>query len=69
MPSASTLIGELESAMRHGLDSGRARIVESHTEAISILKKMVQDGDWILVKGSRRMEMEKIAEGLMARRV
>jgi UDP-N-acetylmuramyl pentapeptide synthase len=30
---------------------------------------MVQDGDWILVKGSRRMGMEKIAEGLMARRV
>jgi len=59
----------VESAMRHGLDSEKARIVESHTEAISILKKMVQDGDWILVKGSRRMGMEKIAEGLMARRV
>jgi UDP-N-acetylmuramoyl-tripeptide--D-alanyl-D-alanine ligase len=59
----------IESAMRHGLDSEKARIVESHTEAISILKKMVQDGDWILVKGSRRMGMEKIAEGLMERRV
>jgi UDP-N-acetylmuramoyl-tripeptide--D-alanyl-D-alanine ligase len=59
----------VESAMRHGLDSEKARIVESHTEAISILKKMVQDGDWILVKGSRRVGMEKIAEGLMARRV
>ncbi len=59
----------VESAMRHGLDSEKARIVESHTEAISILKKMVRDGDWILVKGSRRMGMEKIAEGLMERRV
>jgi UDP-N-acetylmuramoyl-tripeptide--D-alanyl-D-alanine ligase len=59
----------VESAIRHGLNSEKARIVESHTEAISILKKMVRDGDWILVKGSRRMGMEKIAEGLMERRV
>jgi len=59
----------VESAIRHGLDSEKARIVESHTEAISILKKMVRDGDWILVKGSRRMGMEKIAEGLMERRI
>jgi UDP-N-acetylmuramoyl-tripeptide--D-alanyl-D-alanine ligase len=59
----------VESAIRHGLNSEKARIVESHMEAISILKKMVRDGDWILVKGSRRMGMEKIAEGLMERRV
>jgi len=59
----------IESAIRHGLDSEKARIVESHTEVISILKKMVRDGDWILIKGSRRMGMEKIAEGLMGRRV
>ncbi len=59
----------VESAIRHGLNSEKARIVESHTEAISTLKKMVRDGDWILVKGSRRMGMEKIAEGLMERRV
>lgn len=59
----------VESAIRRGLDSERARIVESHTEAISILKKMIRDKDWILVKGSRRMAMEKIAEGLMERRV
>jgi UDP-N-acetylmuramoyl-tripeptide--D-alanyl-D-alanine ligase len=59
----------VESAMRHGLDSEKARIVESHTEALSTLKKMVRDGDWILVKGSRRMRMEKITEGLMERRV
>jgi len=59
----------IESAIRHGLDSEKARIAESHTEVISILKKMVREGDWILIKGSRRMGMEKIAEGLMGRRV
>jgi UDP-N-acetylmuramoyl-tripeptide--D-alanyl-D-alanine ligase len=59
----------IESAMRHGLDSEKAKIAENHTEAVSILRKMVRDGDWILVKGSRRMGMEKIVEGLMERKV
>lgn len=58
----------VESAIRHGLDSEKAKIVESHTEAISFLKKSLRNGDWVLVKGSRRMGMEKIAEGLMERR-
>jgi UDP-N-acetylmuramoyl-tripeptide--D-alanyl-D-alanine ligase len=56
------------SSIRHGLDPERARVVESHPEAVSILKKVIQEGDWVLVKGSRRMEMEKVAAGLMERR-
>jgi UDP-N-acetylmuramoyl-tripeptide--D-alanyl-D-alanine ligase len=59
----------VESAVRRGLDSEKARVVESHSEAVSILKKVIRRGDWILVKGSRRMGMEKIVEGLMERRV
>jgi UDP-N-acetylmuramoyl-tripeptide--D-alanyl-D-alanine ligase len=59
----------VESARHHGLGSERARVVEGHTEAISILRKTVRDGDWILVKGSRRMGMEKIVEGLTERKV
>jgi UDP-N-acetylmuramoyl-tripeptide--D-alanyl-D-alanine ligase len=58
----------VESAIRHGLASEMARVVESHSEAISMLKEMIGRGDWILVKGSRRMRMEKIVEGLMERR-
>jgi UDP-N-acetylmuramoyl-tripeptide--D-alanyl-D-alanine ligase len=54
----------VESAIRHGLPMERAKVVESHSEAISILRQMIQSGDWILVKGSRRMAMEKIGEGL-----
>ncbi len=59
----------VESAIRHGLAPEKTRVVESHSEAISILKEVARNGDWILVKGSRRMAMEKIVEGLIERRV
>jgi UDP-N-acetylmuramyl pentapeptide synthase len=39
----------------------------SHREAISILKQVIREGDWILVKGSRGVAMEKIVEGLIGR--
>ena len=58
----------IESAIRHGLDPKKAAIVEGHLEAVSILRQKIRSGDWILVKGSRRMGMEKIVEGLMERR-
>ena len=59
----------VESAVRHGFEPKRTRVMESHSEAISILKEVAQEGDWILIKGSRRMAMEKIVEGLIERRV
>jgi UDP-N-acetylmuramoyl-tripeptide--D-alanyl-D-alanine ligase len=58
---ASTVV---QSAIRHGFPMKHARVVESHSEAICLLREMIQDGDWILIKGSRRMAMEKIVEGL-----
>ncbi|NWG02184.1 MAG: UDP-N-acetylmuramoyl-tripeptide--D-alanyl-D-alanine ligase [Syntrophaceae bacterium] len=54
----------VESAIRHGFPKERANVVESHSEAISRLRPMIQSGDWVLVKGSRGMAMEKIVEGL-----
>jgi UDP-N-acetylmuramoyl-tripeptide--D-alanyl-D-alanine ligase len=54
----------VESAIHHGFPTEKARIVGSHSEAVSLLRQMIQDGDWILVKGSRRMAMEEIVEGL-----
>jgi UDP-N-acetylmuramoyl-tripeptide--D-alanyl-D-alanine ligase len=56
------------SAIRKGLKPERAKVVESHSEAVSLLNRIIQKGDWILVKGSRRMAMEKIAEALRKRR-
>jgi UDP-N-acetylmuramoyl-tripeptide--D-alanyl-D-alanine ligase len=57
-----------ESAIRHGFEPKRTRVVEGHSEATSILREVAQEGDWILIKGSRRMAMEKIVEGLTERR-
>ena len=54
----------VESAIRHGFPLARTKVVESYSEAVSILREMVQNGDWILVKGSRGMAMEKIVEAL-----
>jgi UDP-N-acetylmuramoyl-tripeptide--D-alanyl-D-alanine ligase len=54
----------VESAIRHGFPVERTRVMESHSEAISLLRQMIHHGDWILVKGSRRMAMEKVVEGL-----
>ena len=58
----------VESALRHGFSPQNVKVVESHSEAITLLEEMIQEGDWILVKGSRRMAMERIAEGLKERR-
>ena len=36
----------------------------NNQEAVETVKKNMRDGDWILVKGSRGMHMEEVAEGL-----
>jgi UDP-N-acetylmuramoyl-tripeptide--D-alanyl-D-alanine ligase len=54
----------VESAVRQGLHRERARTVETHSEAMTVLNQITRSGDWILVKGSRGMAMEKIAENL-----
>ena len=59
----------VESAIRHGMERERTRVLESHGEALSFLRRVMQEGDWVLIKGSRRMAMETIAEGLTEGRV
>jgi UDP-N-acetylmuramoyl-tripeptide--D-alanyl-D-alanine ligase len=54
----------VESAIRHRFPMQRTRVVENHSEAVSTLREMIRNGDWILVKGSRGMAMEKIVETL-----
>ena len=54
----------VESAVRQGFNRGRARTVQTHSEALAVLNQILRSGDWVLVKGSRGMAMEKIAENL-----
>lgn len=57
-----------ESAIHHGMKSERTFMAKDHEEAVLWLDQTIREGDWVLVKGSRGMAMEKIVEGLIQRR-
>jgi len=64
------LMGEFSSQVREGachggLPSPAIFIGKTHQELVVFLRNVLSHGDWILVKGSRRMAMEKVIEGLM----
>jgi len=48
-----------------GLNEGRVTVSRDHRDLLVRLKKTIKRGDWILVKGSRAMSMERIVLGLM----
>ena len=52
-------------AQKEGLPAANT-ITGSRQEIIEDLKGWLQPGDWVLVKGSRGMAMEKVVEGLKA---
>jgi len=53
-----------ETALRWGMPADRVYIVEGNAEVIALLEQMVAEGDVILVKGSRGMQMEEIVNTL-----
>lgn len=52
-----------EGAVGAGMDSGKI-FVGTREQIVEGLKGRLGPGDWILVKGSRLMAMEKVIEGL-----
>lgn len=52
-------------ALEAGVPSESCSHAASHDEAVEILSKRTVPGQWILVKGSRSMTMEKVVEGFM----
>ncbi len=57
-----------EEALACGMSPQDVVIVESNEEAIRVLSDWIQEGDIVLVKGSRGMHMEDIVKALRAER-
>ena len=47
-----------------GMAAEAARACESHAEAAARAARELSAGDWVLVKGSRAMNMERVVEAL-----
>ncbi|RLA85447.1 MAG: hypothetical protein DRG31_02960 [Deltaproteobacteria bacterium] len=62
------LLGEWSSFVAEGARQGGFKgeifMAGGHAELASSLREFLHPGDWVLVKGSRRMEMEKVIEAL-----
>ncbi len=56
----------LAGAAEAGMDSARLTQASDHQEIASKLQSLMGGGDWVLVKGSRGMRMEKVIEALLA---
>jgi UDP-N-acetylmuramoyl-tripeptide--D-alanyl-D-alanine ligase len=53
-------------AVRRGFPAERITFFEDPEEVVSSLQSRLKKGDWILIKGSRKMKMEAVAEKIIA---
>jgi UDP-N-acetylmuramoyl-tripeptide--D-alanyl-D-alanine ligase len=53
-----------DEALKRGMPSKRVTVCETHGEATRWLKRHTHPGDWVLLKGSRGMGMERVLDGL-----
>ncbi len=53
-----------EAALARGMNAGQVHFTETCADATRILQDHLQQGDVVLIKGSRAMEMERIVEAL-----
>ena len=68
-PSRFMAMGEhachmIEGAVSKGFPSDKALLINSHQDMVRKIEKVMRPGDIILLKGSRKMQLEKVAEGL-----
>jgi UDP-N-acetylmuramoyl-tripeptide--D-alanyl-D-alanine ligase len=53
-----------EAATEAGMATERVHVGGSHAEVADAVREMLQGNDWVLVKGSRSMRMERVIEAL-----
>jgi UDP-N-acetylmuramoyl-tripeptide--D-alanyl-D-alanine ligase len=53
-----------EGAAEAGMPADRIAVVATSQEAARPVLALARPGDWVLIKGSRSMRMERVAEGL-----
>ncbi len=51
-------------AVEGGLDAAEVVVANDHEEILADLRRVLAKGDYLLVKGSRGMQMETVAEGI-----
>jgi len=54
----------IEGARAAGMPEDRLKVVRTHDEMVKEISQVMSRGDLILLKGSRRMQIEKVVEGL-----
>lgn len=54
-----------EGAIRAGMSEKRIFFPETDDEVVAYLRSSLKGGDWVLVKGSRKMRMEEITRGII----
>lgn len=59
-------VGELARYYKEGMGTENAHYFNSKEEAFHFLKDLIRPGDTLLIKGSRLMQMEEIADALLA---
>jgi len=56
----------VKGALESGLSPSQARVVESHLEMAQEIREGIREGDLVVLKGSRKMGLEKVVERLKA---
>jgi UDP-N-acetylmuramoyl-tripeptide--D-alanyl-D-alanine ligase len=55
-----------DAALAAGMLPERVHVGKTHEEIASAVRELLQGNDWVLVKGSRSMKMERVVEALAA---
>jgi UDP-N-acetylmuramoyl-tripeptide--D-alanyl-D-alanine ligase len=56
--------GIADAAVRGGMPEERVHVGADHADIAAQVRSALQPGDWVLVKGSRAMQMERVVEAL-----